>query len=231
MTIRLGRSWSNSVRSFNIPSDTAPYGMVQMISAQNPLVCKIGGSLFDWPELFPRLAALLASESRRVLLIAGGGAAADLVRDWDRRHCLGAERAHRLAIRSMRLGEALLADRLPEAAVVADIQEATRAWKNGSLPILNVEAWLAREAAENRPALPPSWDVTSDSIAARVARRWNADLLLVKSTSPERANGQFVDRRFAEFARDLPVEWCDLRSGERGELLMRHGHANTPRFL
>ena len=191
-----------------------------MISAPNPLVCKIGGSLFEWPELFPRLAALLASESRQVLLIAGGGQPADIVRDWDRRHCLGAKRAHRLAIRSMRLGEALLADGLPGAVVVSDIPEATRAWENGSPPILNVEAWLAGEAAENQPMLPASWDVTSDSIAACVARRWNADLLLVKSTSPQQANGQFVDRRFAEFARDLHVDWHNLRSAKRGRYVI-----------
>ena len=46
-------------------------------------VIKVGGSLFDWPELPRRLTELIdarqaADRDERLVLIAGGGAAADL---------------------------------------------------------------------------------------------------------------------------------------------------------
>ncbi|HEX6984384.1 MAG TPA: hypothetical protein VF170_03355, partial [Planctomycetaceae bacterium] len=158
------------------------------VSDEPPVrVYKVGGSLFDWPELFGRLAALLASEPGRPLLVSGGGAAADVVRDWDRVHRLGERRAHRLAVTSLRLGEAFLADGLPGGTVVTSRDEAAAAWSAGRLPVLNVETFLTDEEAAGAEPLPASWDVTSDSIAAWVAWRWPADLVLLKSATPRTA--------------------------------------------
>lgn len=187
--------------------------------ASNILVCKVGGSLFGWPEFFPRLTELLARQQSHVLLISGGGPAADLVREWDRRHGLGEVKAHRVAIRSMRLGEALLRAGLPNAVEVQSLAEAQTAWKAKQFPVLKVEDWLASEAEAGRVALPVGWDVTSDSIAAVVARQWKGDLLLVKSTTPERSGGRFVDCGFAEVVGETKVEWCNLRTGELGSVI------------
>jgi len=180
-------------------------------------VYKVGGSLFDWPELFDRLPRFLGEEGGRALLVAGGGAAADVVREWDRVHALGEERAHRLAIKSLCLGEAFLADGLPGAAAVCDRDEAVRAWREGRTPILCVDRFLASEETGGREPLPHRWDVTSDSIAAWVAVRWPAELTLLKSTSADAGGPSFVDPYFPTVAAEVRRKgWVNLRSGERG---------------
>lgn len=181
-------------------------------------VYKVGGSLFEWPELFDRLAALLREEGGRPLLVSGGGAAADVVREWDRVHRLGEERAHRLAIKSLCLGEAFLADGLNGAVIVAGRDDAEDAWRAGRVPILCADRFLAAEEAVDEAPLPHRWDVTSDSIAAWVAARWPAELVLLKSASPRRARVPFVDPFFANvIGRVRHAGWVDLRTGERGD--------------
>ena len=86
-------------------------------------------------------------------------------------------------------------------------------------PILDCYAFF-RAMGERETILPQSWDVTSDSIAAYVARRAGARrLILLKSTDDpapgdwEQASRRgFVDRHFpAIVAPDLVVEAVNLR--------------------
>ena len=183
---------------------------------RSPLICKVGGSLLGWPELFPRLTGYLKSEQRPVALIVGGGPAADIVRDWDSRLKLGDETAHWLGIRAMRLGEALVHSQIAQSIIVQSHAEARRALDAGAVPILNVESWLQNESQPADVAIPHNWSVTSDSIAAVVARNWGADLLLCKSTTPEQGGESFVDPLFEKFAQGLRVNWWDMRSNTRG---------------
>jgi len=179
-------------------------------------IYKVGGSLFDWPELFVRLIEFFRSEPTRPLIVSGGGGAADLVREWDRLHRLGDARAHRLAILSLSLGSAFLADGLG-ASIVSDRNEAGSAWAANEVAILDVAAFLKREAAVGTEPLPASWDATSDSIAAWVAERWPARLTLVKSASPGLVDDRYVDPYFARASANLnDVAWVNLREGQRG---------------
>src|SRR5207248_2464665 len=83
------------------------------------LVVKVGGSLYDLPDLGPRLHAFLRSLDRpEVLLIPGGGPTADVVRDLDRRHGLGEETAHWLALHALAVNAHFLAALVPGGAVV-----------------------------------------------------------------------------------------------------------------
>jgi aspartokinase-like uncharacterized kinase len=180
------------------------------------VVYKVGGSLFDWPELFPRLIEFFSSEPTRPLIVSGGGGAADAVREWDRVHRLGDERSHHLAILSLALAGEFLADGLC-ATVVSDRQEAEAAWAANRIAVLDAATFLAGETAAGAVPLPASWDVTSDSIAAWAAARWPARLTLVKSASPGASLDHYVDSYFARAGATLKnIEWVNLRDGARG---------------
>jgi aspartokinase-like uncharacterized kinase len=148
---------------------------------------KVGGSLLDWPELGPRLRTWLARyPDDDNLLIAGGGPAAEWVRAAQRQHAFGEEAAHWLAIRAMQLTAAMLAELLPRAIVATDLAELIPQVPHGRAVIIDVLKVLEQErgtAADG--ALPASWDVTSDSIAAHLATATMADeLVLMKSALP-----------------------------------------------
>ena len=90
-------------------------------------VVKVGGSLFDMPELRERLSAWLAQlDAAKVLLIPGGGALADVVRTLDQTHRLGEEAAHWLAIRAMSLNAQFLQKLLPEATILTEPEALAR---------------------------------------------------------------------------------------------------------
>jgi 5-(aminomethyl)-3-furanmethanol phosphate kinase len=189
---------------------------IPRLGEQPVVVYKVGGSLFDWPELFPRLIEFFNSEPTRPLIVSGGGAAADVVRDWDQVHRLGDVRSHRLAIRSLSLAGEFLADGLG-ARIVSHRQDAKAAWAAGRIAVLDAATFIEREIAADAVPLPATWDVTSDSIAAWVAARWPARLTLVKSASPGVSLNHYVDSYFARAGATLKnVEWVNLRDGERG---------------
>ena len=132
------------------------------------VVIKVGGSLLDWPELPGRLGVFLKElGERKVVLIAGGGAVVDVVRAMDRTHGLGEERSHWLAIRGMDLTAALLASILPGSRLVERLEELRPVWERCEVPVLSTRGLLERMDAPGADPLPASWDVTSDSIAAR----------------------------------------------------------------
>ncbi len=165
-------------------------------------VVKVGGSLFDLPELGPRLRSWLAElAAPAVLLVPGGGPTADVIRDLDRLHGLGEEKSHWLALHALALNARVLADLLPGSHVVASIGE-----HRGRLAVLDPLAFCRADERDNPAgALPHSWTVTSDSVAARAAVATQArELLLLKSiTIPpempwdEAARSGYVDGSFA----------------------------------
>src|SRR5262249_28627381 len=82
------------------------------------VVVKVGGSLYDLPDLGQRLAAWVHRlPASKVLLVPGGGATTDVVRDLDRCHGLGEATAHDLAMRSLTLNAWFLAAVLRETAI------------------------------------------------------------------------------------------------------------------
>ena len=133
------------------------------------LVVKVGGSLYDLPDLGRRLRQWLdAQPTHRVLIVPGGGTAADLVRQADALDRLGEERCHWLAIRALSFTAHVLAARLPGGQVLEDLAQCEAVWQRGQTPILDMHAFaLADEACPDH--LPYRWSVTSDSLAARVA--------------------------------------------------------------
>jgi aspartokinase-like uncharacterized kinase len=170
---------------------------------EGPIVVKVGGSLFDLPDLGTRLEAwLMALGCSDVILVAGGGPVADAIREMDRVHRLGEEKSHWLALESLGLTASLLTALAPPSFAVQDL---------GS---------LARRD-EGRPGcLPHCWDVTSDSLAARVAEVMGArEFILLKSVTippemdwAEASRRGFVDGYFPTMiARGVKARTVNLR--------------------
>ena len=132
-----------------------------MNSPASPLVVKVGGSLFD--RVVP-LLEIFREAGRPVLIVPGGGKFADLVRRLD----VSEDAAHWMAIAGMEQFSWYIASHgIPATSALAPPVEAT--------------VLLPYCALREIDPLPHSWNVTSDTIAAWVARELSADLLLLKS--------------------------------------------------
>jgi aspartokinase-like uncharacterized kinase len=150
---------------------------------QASVIIKVGGSLFDWPELGPRLCAWLAANApRETILVPGGGRFADIVRHLDRTHTLGDECAHRMALHAMTINAGLLTSIIPESCIIDGPDLAELLWEQNRLPVLDALAFCESDDAD---ALPHTWEATSDSVAARLAAvAGAAELVLLKSAPP-----------------------------------------------
>lgn len=184
------------------------------------VVVKLGGSLYDLPDLGERLTALLAASSdHHFLIFPGGGEAADLVRQWQPRFGWTDAVAHEVAIAALDFNAEMLANVLPRGCVIRDRNEALRAWQCGAQPVLAPALFLRDEELRHpTTVLPHNWDVTSDSLAAWTALHWPAaELWLCKSVScppGDAAMSGSVDSQFTAVAGKLPrVCWCNLRDG------------------
>lgn len=190
-------------------------------------VVKVGGSLYDLPDLGSRLRRWLAEQcaDTRVVLIPGGGPLVDAIRHLDRSHGLGEETSHWLALRALSVNAHFLASLLPSTCVCGDVGKLGRAWEKNLLPVLEVHEFARGD--EQRPGrLPHCWSVTSDAFAARVAVVFRAShLILLKSTTippgmdwTEAGRLGLVDAMFAEVLLDAPVDLrvsaVNLRSSE-----------------
>jgi 5-(aminomethyl)-3-furanmethanol phosphate kinase len=156
-------------------------------------VVKVGGGLERGAgdDALRALCSTLAELGRRhpLLVVPGGAGFADAVREADRRFGLRPATSHRMAILAMEQFGWLLSDLIPGAERRTDLARAG-GFADGRTTVLQ-PARLALDA------LPASWQVTSDSIAAWVAGQVGADrLVLLKG----------VDGLFAEWpARGRPV--------------------------
>jgi aspartokinase-like uncharacterized kinase len=170
------------------------------------IVVKVGGSLYDHPRLGSGLSDYLTSLApASVLLVPGGGDMADAVRQLDRIHGLGEETAHWLALRSLDV----------TAAFLRQVLHSDRQYT-----ILDCFAF-AREDDQRLGALPHSWAVTTDSLAARVAHVYGAErLVLLKSVdvplgTPWEVAAElgWVDAHFPKVAAELrcPIHVINFR--------------------
>lgn len=145
-------------------------------------IVKVGGSLYDLPDLGSRLDHWLGQQAgERLLLVPGGGDTADVVRGFHRTHGVSEERCHWLALRALSLNAHFLEGLLARGVVVEDLRACQAVWDSKQIPILYLHCFAL--ADEGRPGcLPHRWTVTSDALAARVAAVTGArTLVLLKS--------------------------------------------------
>lgn len=197
-------------------------------------VVKLGGSVLDWPEFPGRLREWLSRQSPACnVLVVGGGRFADVVRDADRTHSLGDVVSHKLCVELLAVTARIVGHLLPEASgpVPSESLEPTM---DSQVVLLDVPKLIERDAASSVRPLPASWQVTTDSIAARAAVFLKADeLVLLKSTLPERsaslrelADAGFVDGHFPVFAKSLAqVRLVNLRDMAFAERIYTAGQS------
>ena len=175
-------------------------------------ILKVGGSLYDLPDLRARLQPWLSkAKSTDIILVPGGGATVDVIRDFDRIHHLGEMRAHELALSAMRVNAEFLSWLLKTVQVIPDLAWMEIARSEGAKSFVIDAVAFSRwdRGANPHTVLPHSWSVTSDSIAARVAVAFEADqLILLKSVTippgmdwEEAGERGFVDEWFARTVR------------------------------
>lgn len=138
------------------------------------IVVKVGGSLYDWPGLGPALRAFVAAlDPAAVLLVPGGGDFAGAVRKLHAVHGFTEEQSHWLALESLWAAAGMLRQLIPAAEFASH---------PGTEPPWTVSVLDAHVFCRFATELPHTWEVTTDSIAARAAVAWNADrLILLKS--------------------------------------------------
>lgn len=141
-------------------------------------VVKLGGSTAGQPVLRVWIDAL-ARSGLPLVIVPGGGPFADQVRDAQKRMGFSDEAAHAMAILAMeQFGHAMLdgQKRLAPARSLDQLNEVLRASK--------IPVWLPSAMALAAPDISASWDITSDSLAAWLAGRLEAEaLLLIKQSS------------------------------------------------
>ena len=205
-----------------LPVDRILRSVIKIMTSERILhVVKIGGSLLDLPDLPQRFEMLRRRWREQLLVIlVGGGRAADLVRNFDRRFGLDETQGHWLAVRAMQLNTYLLAPILPDCRIVTDHREYKAARHLANILLIDPLAWLERDEAAG-VAVPHCWTFTSDSIAAHLANRLGAaKLTLLKSATPPNENNMqaasacgLVDKQFAETVGAIPsIELINLRA-------------------
>jgi len=177
-------------------------------------ILKVGGSLFDLPELSQQLQSIMETQAGSVLLVGGGGELAEEIRRLDRIHHWPAIVSHRLAMQTLSVS-ALFLSELVQRPVVRSPQEFQNTVNATRGAVADLSCWPSIES------LPPGWDLTSDSLAAWLASELTATrLLLLKSADPpgtrtslqQLADTQLVDPLFPQYAARLPrIDWINLR--------------------
>jgi aspartokinase-like uncharacterized kinase len=167
-------------------------------------IVKLGGSLLRQSGAWPQLGQwLLRDAPTHQVVVTGGGEWADAIRTLDIDAGLSVDQSHWLAIRAMSLTAWTFAALHPRFVYLdrwSSLERALEVSLPPALLVFDTAAWLLDEETQSRPGrLPLGWQVTSDSIAAHLAMRLDADeLLLLKSASGPRDAGEpLVDEYFA----------------------------------
>lgn len=179
-------------------------------------VVKVGGSLFDLPDLRERLMAVFDQLSTcQIAIVSGGGASANIVRELQPIHGLTDAEAHRVALRSMSVGESLLNELVGCSALAESRTAADQCGHRGRIAIIQAAKFVRTEHAANQSPLEENWSVTSDSIAAWVTVAMQATrLIMLKSVDADSWEQavRHTDSCFGQHAETVPqVSWCNLR--------------------
>ena len=175
------------------------------------LVVKLGGSLNRDPLLRDWLHLLAGCGGGRVVVVPGGGAFADQVREHQALWRFDDLAAHNMAILAMMqtamMMQGLAPGLVPGLALATTEDDIHRVLHAGRVAVWSPAGWI-REHADDMT----HWGVTSDSLAAWLAAQLGASsLVLVKSCEIEAG----LDlARYAELG-VLDEDFCRVAAGRR----------------
>lgn len=135
-------------------------------------VVKLGGSLLETGQIFDCLSHI-AKSNQQTVVVCGGGEFANQVRQAQTRWCFDDVAAHEMAILAMQQVAILCQNKCPEFAICSSVTDITQN---------RFVIWSPDITELNNANIPATWDITSDSLAAWLAGKLNAEkLALVKS--------------------------------------------------
>ena len=166
-------------------------------------IVKLGGSLTTSPMLPAWLDLLAQCGGGRVTVVCGGGSFADEVRRAQAHWKIGDLSAHNMAVLAMAQTAHLMHGLNPALQLTRSKADIRRVLHNGRTAL-----WLPFELQRDQPDTNTNWEVTSDSIALDLARRMNAERLVVvksceidpKASLAALAEAGVLDRRFEAMA-------------------------------
>lgn len=191
-------------------------------------VVKVGCSLFERPQLPADLKHWLRQQPPALhILVTGAGELAETVRTWQPRFDLSDADSHWLCIDLLSITAKILQHGLCEFPLLtsfAKLQSTIASAQEPATLIFDVQPFLR----DMEPTLPPeplphNWDVSSDSIAARLAEVINADELILLKSKPcpddqsdfvALSEDRYVDHYFPQIApRVCKIRLCHLPPG------------------
>lgn len=188
------------------------------------LVVKVGGSLLTRPDLGPAIATWLDQRLAerqpeiQVNFIVGGGAIIDAFRQLDSIHSLDPISLHWQCVAALRHTGEILASLIPNCVVIdseASFDSHRRSATAVGRFVIIPDAFYHRNRGD---CLPCDWQTTSDSIAALLANKIDAEqLVLLKSCDipqhidiSDAARRGIIDPTFATIVRLARVEIVQL---------------------
>jgi aspartokinase-like uncharacterized kinase len=194
-------------------------------------VVKVGGSLLaDGTRLRAVLADLATGADGPCIVVPGGGPFADAARTAQAALGLDDAFAHRLALDAMGRMAELFCALEPRLARCADRAALADLARDGGVPV-----WDPAALKAGHPAIPESWDVTSDSLALWLATEIGAARCILVKSAPaacaEDRHGQdwralaargLVDAAFPAFAATYAGEILVRGPRETGASLGRN---------
>ena len=142
-------------------------------------IVKLGGSLLGAEELTHWLELLARYSDGKIIIVPGGGVFADAVREAQKLTHLDDKSVHKLAVMAMDQYGELLASLNPKIVTASsELEIAERGFQHRAI------IWLPSKMVCADESIPVNWQVTSDSLAAWLAAKLNAEhLVLVKSVA------------------------------------------------
>ncbi|MGZ4979779.1 MAG: amino acid kinase family protein [Methylobacter sp.] len=167
------------------------------------LVIKLGGSLSRSDALVDCLNTVERNyQGRAVVIVPGGGAFADQVRLAQQHWQFDDITAHRMALLAMQQMALMFKGLKPDFAIAGTIPEIQEQLNQQKTVI-----WSPDSIELDNAGIEPSWDITSDSLAAWLAKTLSAsELILIKSAAidpnlslQQLAEQNIIDKAFCDF--------------------------------